>query len=548
MKKTTRNKLLCTILALSTVTSLASCSGNSGADSSTASSTSAATTTPAATEAVDYSTLPPLKVSFTGIAWGNGAEENGEMEQAFEKMLNLDMEVTWVPYQDYKERINMQMLAGNITDVTQIYPVDGKTFYPQVADAIDNGMFWDLTPYVIDNGFKDKNEILKNWSDQIWENSSYKGQIYAIPRKLADPVPCAGILVRKDLMAKYGITAEPKTVDELSDFLIDFHNKSGLYGLDFSTDDFESTQIKQIAVAYTGVQDWGVDSNGDFYYQSFMKEYDDFLLWVKKLYDAGAIDPEFVLGQTDNSSFVAGKSVAKMHNWYVWNQSEDLVTKKYFDKSVEDSAQVWAMLPVKGPKSYTVSIDTGAGYSNPVMISKNVSEENLPRVIDALCRTSEDYIWMLHNGLEGIHYTLTDDKQSLLPTSDEQAAAKKAGYVGGWNQILLDTDPDYIADKFIKAGSSKESIARAEEIRDLSRKYVEESKITCPTLTLQSDAYNESWTNVIQDLNDNKALVVMGKMSIEQWDEYIKGIVNSDVYKKILEEFKASKKVADSAK
>ncbi len=532
--------LLCIIFILSA----SGCGGSSpsaGGSATPAPTTGAAQTqTPEATP-VDYSAMEPLKVSFTGIAWGNGAEENGAMEQAFEKMLNLDMDVTWISYEDYRDRINMQMAAANLTDVTQIYPKDGKTFYPQVADAIDNTMFWDLTPYIIDNGFKDSNEIMKNWSDEVWENSSYKGKLYAIPRRLADSVPNAGILVRKDLMEKTGITQEPTTVEELGDFIIAMHKATGLYGLDFSTNDFESAQIKQIAVAFTGIQDWGIDVNGDFYYQSFAKEYDNFLLWVKKLYDAGAIDPEFVLNQTANSSFVGGKSCVKMHTWYVWNQSADLVTKKYFDKSVEDTAQVWGMLPVKGEKSYTLSINYGAGYDNPVMISKSVKEENLPRIIDALCRTDEAYLKMLNYGIEGLHYTLDTDGVTLLPTTDEQAVAKKAGYVGGWNQILLATDPDFIQEKFVKSESSPETIARAEEISKLSKQYAQEIGLSCPALTLQSKTYNERWVSLVQDLNDNKALVVMGKMSVEQWDSYVDGIVQSADYKAIQKEFKEAR-------
>lgn len=494
----------------------------------------------------DYSSEAPLKVSFTGIAWGNGAEEGGVMEQAFEEMLNLDMEIAWVPYQDYQERTNIMMSAGNVTDVTQIFPVDGKTFYPQVAEAIDNDIFWDLTPFVLENGFKDQNKIMSQWPDQVWENCSYNGRLYALPRRSADPVPNAGILVRRDLMKQAGITEEPTTVEELGDFIIAMKEATGLFGLDFSIENFESDHVKQIAVAYTGIQDWGIDGNGDFYYQSFMDEYDDFLLWMKKLYDNGAIDPEFVLGQTQNSSFVGGKSTVKMHSWYVWNQSEDLVTKKYFEQHVEDTAEVWGMLPVKGPNGYTLNIGTGTGYDNPVMISKKVPKEDVQRIVDSICRDDDEYLFMLHNGLEGVHHSLEDDGVTFKPSTDEQAEAKKAGYVGGWNQILLDQDPDFIADKFIKAGSSEEVTERAKEISKLSKQYAKEMNISSPTLTLQSETYNNKWVNIVQDLNDNKALVVMGKMPIEKWREYVESIVESADYQAVISEFKEAKAAADA--
>lgn len=39
-------------------------------------------------------------------------------------------------------------------------------------------------------------------------------------------------------------------------------------------------------------------------------------------------------------------------------------------------------------------------------------------------------------------------------------------------------------------------------------------------------------------MKDNRALVVMGKMTLEQWDEYVKGIVESADYKQVVSELK----------
>src|SRR5690606_32118789 len=109
---------------------------------------------------------------------------------------------------------------------------------------------------------------------------------------------------RKDLMEKSNL-AEPKTMDEFADFLIQLSEEYDIYGLHTPNRNLDSTAYKPLAVAFTGVQDWGVDDEGNFYFQSFMPEYKDFLLWMKKLFDAGAIDPEFSLEQ-NNSDFAIG--------------------------------------------------------------------------------------------------------------------------------------------------------------------------------------------------------------------------------------------------
>ena len=67
-------------------------------------------------------------------------------------------------------------------------------------------------------------------------------------------------------------------------------------------------RIKAFAIAFTGQTDWTVDENGDFQYMQFNEKYIDFLNWMKDLYDAGALDPEFALGNADTSKFKAGNS------------------------------------------------------------------------------------------------------------------------------------------------------------------------------------------------------------------------------------------------
>lgn len=484
----------------------------------------------------DYSNEPPLKVTLTGIAWGNGAEEDGLVEREFEKMLNLDMQISWIPYTDYTERLNMMMVSGNITDVVQIMPVDGKYFYPQVIEAIENGLFRDLAPYMLESGFKEANEIMKNWPDFIWENCKYDGKMYLLPRGLGEMASQSAVYYRKDIFDKTDLK-EPTNVDELADFIIKMGEAAGdnMYGLAFSSNDVDSA-MKMIAVAFTGVENWHVDDEGNFIFQSFMPEYKDFLLWVKRLYDAGAIDPEFVLNQPQNSSFEDGKSAVRFKNWRDWNQSEDLVTTKWFAQSVEPTAQVWAIGPLAGPKAPTVSVGNGAGISQAVMISSKFPEKDLDRLLWAICRDDADYLWFLHYGLEDIHYTMVDGQPSAI--TEEQKAAKRQGYVGGWNQVFLDQDPDYINSKFVRAHSSAAAIEQAKKMHEEANKAIEDYGIKNVVLTLNSDAYNSKWNALTKDLIDNRAKVVMGQMTIEEWDDYVNRIVNSNDYKQIIAEYK----------
>ncbi len=538
-------KILAGAMAIALCATMAACNNNGGGASSTKPSTSSgsAGTSSVGTgkyEAKDYSNESPLKVSFTGIAWGNGAEKDGLVEKEFEKMLNLDMDVQWIVNTDYAERVNMMMIGGTLTDVTQIMGQNGRNFYPQVVQAIKNNVFTDLTPYVLDNGFKDANEIMSTWSDAVWENCKYDGKLYLLPRKMSQMDNQGAFWYRKDILDKTDLKL-PTTLDELKNFIIDLQKAakdqglSNMYGIAGSSEDIDGT-FKQVAVAYTGVQEWAVDKDGNFQHQSFMPEYKEFLQWVKDLFDAGAIDPEYTLNQTKNSSFEEGNSVSRFGSWQNWNQSEDLTTNKWFKTAVDPAASVWAIGPIEGPKGPTITIGDGSGYAQPVMISAKFNKDNIDRLLQAICRYDEDYLWFLHYGLEGTHYTMVDGQPTQ--TNEEQKAEKLKGYVGGWNQILMDSNDDFVKSKFERAHSGQKMIDDAKKIHEDSLKLIDKYNLSNPVQTINSEAYNSKWANLTKDLKNNRNRVVMGEITMEQWDAYVEQTVNSADYKAIVQEFK----------
>ena len=87
-------------------------------------------------------------------------------------------------------------------------------------------------------------------------------------------------------------------------------------------------RIKGFATAFTGQTDWEINEDGEFEYMQFDEKYIDFLNWMKDLYDADVLDPEFALGNADTSKWKAGNSVAYLCQWYNWNQSADLTSNK----------------------------------------------------------------------------------------------------------------------------------------------------------------------------------------------------------------------------
>lgn len=481
-----------------------------------------------------------MTISVMGIDWGYGPVENSEMEQWWEDYFDVEFDIEWVSYTDYDQKLNTLLSSGkqdDIPDVVQIKKVDSSFYYPVFAQAIDAGGFLDLTEYLFDGGIVENNEIMSTWSDTIWENATYNGGIYILPRSTSEVAPQSGVSVRRDLMREHGFEEEPKNMDELKDWLIGLAKASGLYALDFSTPDFDHDRVKAFAVAFTGVMDWGIDENGEFVHQPFADGYIDFLNWMKDLYDEGVLDPEFILDQGTTSDWKAGNSVAFLNAWYNWNQSEDRVTSKIFDKNLPDTYEAWGLMPLEGPKGYAVNVDP-YGFGEAITINSNVSEEKLAKILEVFNQTSEEYRDVLQYGVEDLHYNF--DENGVRQSTDEQAAKKQEGYVGAWNQIFLKANADMINDKFVARESSAEAIERAKEIKQATENMVQEMDLKMENLNLNSETYASRWSSLVADLDDMRGKYVMGQISEDDWFAYVDSIVNSADYQDIIAEFKAA--------
>lgn len=472
------------------------------------------------------------------------------MEKYWEELYNVDFDIQWVNYQEYPQKLNTLLAANAQPDVIQAFKINESYYYPIFTQAIDAGNFLDLTPYVHgENGLAQTNAVMKNWDQSMWDQSTYNGGIYILPRSKSEVHAFSGINVRRDLMRKYGYEQEPTTMDELKDWLIGLSNAategegSKIYALEFWSENFMHDRVKAFAVAFTGQMDWRIDENGEFQYMQFNPKYIDFLNWLRDLYQAGVLDPEFALGNNETSKWKGGKSVAYLTQWYNWNQSADRVTDRIFESSNPDTLEAWCLLPVRGPESIVINTNP-YDVDSAIAISSHVTPEQLERILVAFNGTEEThpgYNQIMANGVEGIHYTLTED--GTMTMSEEQRQKRTEGYVGAWNQIFLKKDADQITDKFMRAGAraaSAEAVERAREIRAILVEEQAKSGIKHENVNLTSQTYANNWSTLVADVNSSCVQYVMGLMNEDQWKSFVDGIVNSPEYKAIQAEFKAA--------
>ena len=126
-----------------------------------------------------------MTISVIGIDWGYGPSANSEMEQYWEDLFNVNLDIEWVNYNDYTQKLNILLTTNTQPDVIQVMKTDATYYYPIFTQAIEAGNFVDLTPYLFDNGngLAETNPIMKNWGQSMWDQATYKGGIYILDRK-----------------------------------------------------------------------------------------------------------------------------------------------------------------------------------------------------------------------------------------------------------------------------------------------------------------------------------------------------------------------------
>ncbi|MBT2757843.1 extracellular solute-binding protein [Mesobacillus foraminis] len=472
----------------------------------------------------------PLKLSVQMEGWGTNFPKNDEVQAHIEKVTNTDLDVTWVPYSDYEERFNIQLSSGDLPDVVITEMPEGQLFSSQVIQAIEAGVFKDLTPFIEDPEFDKKYPNLAGIDDEIWESLKYNGKIFAMPRYIQPIAGRSAVVIRKDLMEKSGLK-EPTTMEELAVVFKTLHKDHGVYGFATPEKNLDSSTYKPLVNAFTGVQSWDVDDKGNFEYVAFMPEYKDFLLWMKDLFDAGAIDPELPL-QQGGSSFSKGLSAAQIHDWWSWKQGPQETPFDEALRTENPDVRAWAFLPVKGPKGYMVSTRP---FQRPALVNSSVTDEEIPQLLKLLDYTaSEDYRKLTRFGIEGIHHKVENGK---IVVDEEKFDGDAVGHWFVMFQNYVETTERIIA-MAEDEGVNQEERDRMKQIDEIAYDAAMDMDLDNPQWSVNSPTYFKKWGSIVRDLNDNKINVIMGKMSIDQWDKYVKGIVESNDYKQILKEFK----------
>ncbi|MBW7457030.1 extracellular solute-binding protein, partial [Paenibacillus sepulcri] len=231
---------------------------------------------------------PGKAVKIDIIEPGNGlpSPDQDIIKQELDSKLGTDLNLTvYASGDDYKNQLNVRMASANFPDLFTVDRLQLKQFSEQ-------GLLLDLSDYL---------EKLKPTIDFIGEDSLKKGmfndRVYAIAK--SPQIPYNTYWVRKDWLDKLGLQP-PKTLDDLytvakafTDQDPDGNGKKDTFGMTGAKLGTFSSVFGAYGIGFDGSPTMYIRDNKlvNSLHDPGMK---DALTFIRKLVDAGAVDPELM--------------------------------------------------------------------------------------------------------------------------------------------------------------------------------------------------------------------------------------------------------------
>jgi putative aldouronate transport system substrate-binding protein len=504
---TRKKALLSTLaLALSASSMLASCSNGSES-------------TGGGSGAAPKEDGKPTSISvFTTFFGDQPPAENSPIQKEMEKRTNTKLNITWIGANS-GEKTNVMLASGDIADLMLI----GEITSPQFTQLVNQGGFWDLTPYI--KNYKN----LMSFPEDTWINTRIDGKSYGIPR--VRPTEGGSFpYVRKDWLDKLGLKV-PQTMDEVYEVWKAFKEKD------------PDGNGKADTFGFPGYVSPTVPSMGTLAWVEniFNKSYGDYkmvdgklvnkntlpgtreaLVYLNKAYNEKLIPEDFAVLKSSQASSMLKSNKAGMYSEppeAAWAVTEEL-------KKTIPNADAYALVSLNGVTF------RDAGFFGMYVIPKTVPEAKLKKILEFMDYGASDEGSTLANfGLKDVHYKEVDGIKMTTEQAKLDAVSSQT-----FGQIWLSYDKYFRA---YRSGMDKATMERNKKVID------DRAKISIPDYGkgLYSETDEKYGTEYAKKLIDLKTKVIMGREPITAWDAYVEQLKKDANFNKIQDEINAAYKV-----
>lgn len=443
--------------------------------------------------------------------------ENDPIRQMLEKAVNVDFQMTILPPDQQKAKLNSMIVAGDIPDM--IFMTDRAS----AVEFYDQGIIAGL-----DETLKNYSELQNRFKPAEWEAMKYNGEMIGTPGyEFVSGVN--GWYIRNDWLTKLNLKA-PTTPDELLEVMKAFtfndpdgNNKNDTYG--FAPGLSKEGIISPVnnggtnaALGWSaifwmfGVNPGVVDQiNGELVFGSTDPRTKEALEFINKMLDANVVDPDWVSttdGVAIEKKFLAGKSGIVITDW---RSMEPAGQEKI--KAVINEVPDWTVIaPPKGPHGDQI-LSLKPFQNNSWAISKEAAKdpEKLSRIMELLqywYTDQEFYKWACY-GVKSIFWDEVDGKVQINQENkaDNETIEK---YRWATNYALPRKANDATYFNFLNPQTI--------EFQKTNQASTKENTTNPYVLPDPSDT---KYADRIKYMNEMLLKFMIGKEPLSKWDDYL---------------------------
>ncbi len=464
-----------------------------------------------------------------------------------EARLNIKLEIQGPPAgEDFNTAANIMLVSGDYPDLL-FY--DWNNYSGGIEAAIEDGI---VLPISSNPDYVAK---VQNWFDIIDSNDFIRrsvtqddGSINVFCHYETDIARSAywGYAIRKDWLDRLGLEV-PTSVDELYTVLKAFKEQDA-NGNGDPNDEIPFTSCNWWGSAHPGLDTlaaaWGIKVNAIYRdphtgEAQFWTEQDggeafkDYVLTMRKWYEEGLIDPEFVSQKYDNMSAKITQDKAGMFFSFPDNVSnyklslqKTLADAGYADP---DGVCIYGMVPLTGKDGINYAYDADnamvswAGSTQPTVITTAALERGtVDKCLELLNYLySEEGSELINWGVEGVSYTKNADgkhewtdevKNSPDYTLADNVFKYALPTLGGWPKAMS-----------YEAWASLNLLD--EDATVLHHNYANcDTSLLMPSTSMTADeaeTYNFIMTDVMTAVSEVYVNVITGQKPVEALDELL---------------------------
>jgi putative aldouronate transport system substrate-binding protein len=325
-----------------------------------------------------------------------------------ESQRRYNLKINWevIPTGDYATKVSLVLNSGiNAPDAILFQSTTGEN-----ASLAANGAILPVSDYPFYTPHWSARVKEFGLGDDVDRLRLRDGKLYLLPSLYDQPFYDAGLLLREDILKKYGLPA-PKTFDDLYTVLKRYKQENPA--------SYPITMLVGPRVHYRFTQpSWGISVYRDgaggsrvlswdygknaFFAGAISSQYREYMRFWHKMYAEGLMDPE----------------MADPINNDVWNRKMatgvSIATYAYYDQiggiAAASNIQGFKLQmypPLEGPAGahHQQKNKTGGGIIFPAGVAKRPDFEKVIRAVDAMFFSEEAaLLWCL--GVEGVTYTM----------------------------------------------------------------------------------------------------------------------------------------------